>query len=175
LVFGLCGVVNGNGTEKRRLAVALSLLAILGQSRFALIYLAMTLNAAISPAPIRSPATAGLLASVEDQQSWGHVREIAAQRRVMLLSPVGAGHVLMPEVDSPRAWFLLHPIAKAPEVARVNGQIHAADWLVIPTGPGERLVNWPEFGDALGCFRIVEIHPTFVLAQRFKPPPSSPH
>ena len=176
LVFGLCGIVDGSGTgAKRPLAVGLAIAAIMGQSRFALVCLAMMLQAALSPTPVRSPATAGLLASVEDQRSWGHVRQVAATQRVMLLSPVGAGHILMPEVDSPRAWFLLHPIAKPAEVASVNGQIHAADWLVIPTGPGERLDNWPEFGEALGCFRIVEIHPTFVLAKRFKPPPSSQH
>jgi hypothetical protein len=76
----------------------------------------------------------------------------------------------MPELDSPRCWFLLRPIARPAEIERVRSQIQAANWLVIPTGPGERLDTWPEFAEALGKFRIVEIHSTLVLARRVAPP-----
>lgn len=173
LVFGLCGVVDDAWQDvepqrgHRGLTAALIVLAILGQSRFAVVCLVMMANAVFSSAPTHSAATAGLLASPQDQESWQRVRAIAARQRVLLLTSVGAGHILMPEIDSPRSWFLLHPIARPAEMTRLRQQIQAAEWLVIPTGPGERL-DWPEFQEELGCFRIAEVHSTFVLAARFK-------
>lgn len=123
----------------------------------------------LSSGPIRNEATVGLMASGEDQKSWAHVRAIAATDRVLVLVPVSACRVMMPELDSPKCWYLLKPIARPAEFDRVNAQIRAANWLVIPTGPGERLDTWPEFADSIAPFRVVETHSTFLLARRMEP------
>ena len=168
LVFGLCSVVNGP-LEKPLLTKLLIALALTGQSLFTLICAIMFFGGQLSSGPIRNEATVGLMASGEDQKSWAHVREIAANDRVLVLVPVSACRVMMPELDSPKCWYLLKPIARPAEFDRVNAQIRAANWLVIPTGPGERLDTWPEFADSIAPFRVVETHSTFLLARRMEP------
>ena len=180
LVFGLCCVLNHTEQTSREsrairslsMVWILFLLAALGQSYYLLICLAMTVSGLLSPTSNRSESTAWLLASGPDQVSWRRVRAIAARERVLILAQVSAGRILMPEVDSPRCWYLLKPIARASEIERVNDQIRAADWLVIPTGPGERLDSWPEFAESLAPFRVVEVHSTFLLARRVGAVPS---
>jgi hypothetical protein len=178
LVFGLCGVMDrvglaaGGETPKRdRLRVGLLiLLAVMGQSYRLLICVAMLVNGLLSPVPSRTPTTAGMMANEQDQASWARVREIASRQRVLVLSPVGAAHQLMPEVDSPRCWFFLPAVARPAEVERIRQQIEAADYLVIPVGPGNRY-DWHEvFAEQLAPFRkgVIEVdqHKSFQLARR---------
>jgi len=171
LIFGLCLVLNRGAPADRGTILGVGALAILGQSLVFLMTLAMLLRSAAAPGEERSAATSGLLASREDQESWTRVRALAVADTVLVLSNVGAAHAVMPEVASPRSWFLLRPVARPAEIERLRDQLASANWLVIPTGPGDKLTTWPELADQLRNFQIVEEHASFVLARRIRPAP----
>jgi hypothetical protein len=74
----------------------------------------------------------------------------------------------MPEVDSPRTWFLIRASSTPAEIEQVRAQIRAANWVVIPRDFDTHLPRWPEFTDELqqGHFQLVKEYHLFLLLRR---------
>lgn len=173
LVCGLCAVVGDParpGGSGWTAPVSLAVLAVVGQ----LNQTAFAVGSLWTHG--RSPTTAGLYATPADTALWGKVREIGrgGRGRVMVFGPSGGASVVFPELDSPRAWFLLRGAAIPPEVERVRAQLRAADWLVLPNTPRPFYAAWPAFAAEVAGFREVEQSPSFRLCRRDQRPGTDP-
>lgn len=167
LVCGLCAAVGDPAAPPRGYAapLVLGLLALSGQ-------VLQTVYAVKVPAEqwTRSEATAGLYAEPADVEAWERIRERGRRDRVLVFGHSGGAFVVFPEVDSPRAWFLLRSTMTPAEVERVRDQLRAANWLVVSRVPQYSYPQgWPEFDDELAKFREVERTPSFRVLERTRP------
>lgn len=117
------------------------------------------------------PATAGLTAPPHVAAEWDEVRAKGRGGKVLVLSQFGCSHLLAPEVDAVRAWVLLRASATPAELARVNDQLRAADWVVVPVGNGNDLDTWPEFADSFKRFEKVNVRKEGSLFTYYRRPP----
>jgi hypothetical protein len=129
------------------LSIGLIALAILGQQRWL-----WRGDANAWSDTQRMPETAGLFARPDEAAAWGELRELGKTSSVVVLSSMGCPHLLAPELDGPRWWCLMRPIATPAEMDRVHRRIAAAEWIVAPDWHDNDLMRWPEFAAELQPF-----------------------
>ncbi len=171
LVLGLCGVLNGNGLAPRSAPPNL----LSKCSPYALIGLAASAQVAtvafsllIWTSATRTADTCGLFADQPNANAWAELRDLAQRDRVFLLAPTGAGHILRPEVEGMRSWFLLRAATRPEEINAVRSQIRSANWVIVPRDFANQLDRWPELSDELreGHFQLVKEYPQYLLLRR---------
>lgn len=170
LVCGCCAIIGDPSTPEPRqwlAAVLLAMLALSGQFLHTLYLILIPMEQWE-----RSPALGGLYAEPEDAAAWSNIRDLAQKpgQRVMVFGHSSGAFVVYPEIDSPRAWFLLRSTMTPSEAERVNAQLRAANWLVVSKAKQYSYPEkWPEFEAEVAKFAVYGEAPSFVLMRRTSP------
>lgn len=167
LALGACGVINTVSAATPRgvraaygAVVVLSLTSQLAQLGYATLAWGQT---------VRPASCGGLFIAPENAASWEKIRAVTRYGKTVYLVRTGCTRELFPEIDSPRSWFLLRPVALPNEVERVRAQIRGAEFVVVPNDRSSSLFDWPEFRDELKAFRPAGSEAAFQLHQRARP------
>ncbi len=166
LVCGLCVVVRNPGRPEASdwpVPLGLAFLAVIGMIPQTVVSIGFLARWE------RSTATANLYAEADDVAAWQRWRELGQHQRVLVFGPSGGTFVVFPELDSPRAWFLLKSTTTPREIERVQEQLREADYLIVSTSTQYQPPVWPEFTAEWQQFDVVEESPSFKLLHRRTP------
>ncbi len=109
------------------------------------------------------PRAAGLFTTPMIAEYTAVMRARAVDCGALVLAPASSAAVLVPELRSPRSWFLHRSILKPGDLVRLREDIAGCRWLIVPDGEqfNGGMPAWPELADVLAPFRKADRGPGF--------------
>jgi hypothetical protein len=94
---------------------------------------------------IRTPDTAGLFAPAAETAEWRQAAALAAGKRTVVCSWVGAAGLLVPWIERPKVAFLVPGVVHDDELRVAVAQLESANLVIVPTirGLGNPVDDWP--------------------------------